>query len=167
MDGRGDIRSTSNSEGTYECRRDHVFLLTFTSGIISGSCSTLIEARGTYEGQSTGIYVPLGRESTIVDMLTCVLPRQALLRVWSDSCRYRFGDVGPVTGVDDKVQLPGMRRSSKNECKKHNLEKQCNDVSLGDPLTIWPSLAHSRSQQHLSTYMKLGRTQMHVTNESS
>jgi len=38
----------------------------------------------TYEGQSTGTYVPLGRESTIVDMLSRVLPRQALLRVWSD-----------------------------------------------------------------------------------
>lgn len=113
------------------------------------------------------MYVPLGRESTIVDMLSRVLPRQALLRVWFVHCRYRYEDAGPVTGVDDKVQLSGMRRSSKNESRKHNLEKQCNDVSLGDPLTIWPSLAHPRSQQHLSTYKKLGRTQMHVTTESS
>jgi len=41
MEGMEDLRSTSNSEGTYESWRDHVFLLTFTSDIISVSCSNL------------------------------------------------------------------------------------------------------------------------------
>lgn len=83
MEGMGDIRSTSDSEGSYECRGDHVFLLTFTSDIVLVPEGQGVEGQGTYEGQSTGIYVPLGRESTIVDMLSRVLPRQMLLRVWS------------------------------------------------------------------------------------
>lgn len=61
------LLSTSNPQGADESRRDHVFLGGFTSTVRWEGGSK--EWLSTYCGQSTGMYVPLGRESTIVDMV--------------------------------------------------------------------------------------------------